>query len=485
MTKKTAIVIVLAVLAGALLLRLRRPAPGRLPGHRFNVLILVADAMRRDDLGCYGGPARTPNIDWLAQRGVLFENAYSNAPWTAPSAVALFTGELPSSFPWEPYERTLKIHVPEEELLPAEQIAQAGYEAWMRVENVQATLHNCFQGFRALSLPSRPERTVPARVLKTINEITGRGGHHSFERKSLFVVLRRILMTPPGKRFLVVHWILDPHEPYQPEPDLLRRIQVDESKLRRKKRFYTSRKNLEGPLNEEEERYIRNLYLAEIESVDRRIGFLLEALRRKGLMDSTYIVVTSDHGEAFGEHDAYGHGAFGEGAVLYETLIRVPLVIYGPDLPAGLRISDRVSHVDLMPTILELLGLPAQPGRWGRSYAALLKGGKAHRRPVYVVDINRKGTVDALIAGPYKLISLPEGARLYDLAEDPGETRDLSAERRKTAERLSARIEALRKACAALRAEREVLLSGKKERPSSAEERRKLREQLRSLGYIE
>ncbi|MFQ6118243.1 MAG: sulfatase, partial [Candidatus Bipolaricaulia bacterium] len=453
--------------------------------HRFNVLLIAADAMRPDYLGCYGGEAATPNIDRLAGGGVLFENAYSVASWTAPSAVAIFTGNHPAAYGWAPYERTLKIYVPDGETLLAEALKEFGYRRAMRIENVQATLHNCLQGFSPLGTLADARRAGSLEVSGFIAAITGRKRFNSYELMSCASVLSYILGTPPGARFFLAYWMLDPHEPYQPPPKLLARIPVDETKLTRPLRFYSSRKNIKGPLNEEEEEFIRKLYIAEIESVDERVGFLVEALRRRGIFDSTYVILTSDHGERFGEHKGYGHGAFGRGAGFSETLIKVPLIISGPDLPRGKRVRESAALIDLMPTIKELLAVEYESDMQGRSLLRLIKSEREEERPVYLVSMQEQGRREALIRRPYKLILRGNGQlELYDLDRDPGEREDISSSHQDVVaalSRLAARIREENRA--RRRANIEALEAG--EKPLSSAERRELQKKLRALGYVE
>jgi hypothetical protein len=127
-------------------------APTQDPEKRYNVMVIVSDALRQDVVGCYGGMARTPNIDWLARNGILFENAYSTSPWTSPSAVSMFTGNYATSYEYSRKGRAKKtpvehkseyfhvpqIYVPHSELLFVESLKQLDYITGMEVENVNA-----------------------------------------------------------------------------------------------------------------------------------------------------------------------------------------------------------------------------------------------------------------------------------------------------------------------------------------------------------
>ncbi len=120
------------------------------PAPPANVVLVVADALRQDVLGCYGGEAVTPNIDKLAASGVLFENAYSTSPWTPPSAVSIFTGNYATSYPYSKVRKVVQAHVPDEERLLAEVLRDQGYDIAMRRGNYLIAMHNCLQGFEML-----------------------------------------------------------------------------------------------------------------------------------------------------------------------------------------------------------------------------------------------------------------------------------------------------------------------------------------------
>jgi arylsulfatase A-like enzyme/tetratricopeptide (TPR) repeat protein len=250
----------------------------------------------------------------------------------------------------------------------------------------------------------------------------------------------------PAERpfFAWVHFY-DPHAPYEPPDDFTRRFAHD-------------------------------LYQGEIAFADREIGHLLDHLEARGLSEDTVVVVTSDHGEAFGEHGEEGHGL-----LAYDETLRVPLVVSAPGaLPGGRTVEERVSLYDLFPTLVDLFSLDADvAGLPGRSLAATLAGGPAPPAgEVYfetLAGMTGKGwaPLTGVIAGEgsEKLISVPE-PELYDLAADPGERRNLVDERRRRYHELVARLE-------------EMTAGG--EEPSAAVERELTdedRRQLAALGYL-
>jgi arylsulfatase A-like enzyme len=238
--------------------------------------------------------------------------------------------------------------------------------------------------------------------------------------------------------------------------------------------------------------HVRQLadYDREIRYTDDELAGLFAALERLGLADRTIVVVTSDHGEEFLEHGLVSHGAH-----LYEESVGVPLVLRGPGIPAGRRIAAPVGHADLMPTLLELLGLPVPGGLSGRSVRPLLQGGSGEleARPVFSegwatfqpgADGGRAFEPPSLAVrrGERKLARYrsPDGTRyeLYDLSADPGERSDLSRSEPGEAGGLRALLEAY---------ERETARADRPAAPATAAPALDAdrEEKLRALGYLE
>ncbi len=451
------------------------------------VLVLVADALRADALSCYGGGALTPNICSLAERGVLFERAYSNAPWTLPASVSMLTSRYASSVAGvgetrEGSDSYYWIH--EHDQLLAEQLEERGYDVHAFLENQLVAKSNSLQGYsprkddRILKLPS-----VHGPLLRDLG-VTTRDDRYN-QNLGLWYYLTKL----SGDKFFILKWILDPHALYRPPPKFIDRIEVDPARLSRPLDFYQQLGNGKargenlrehGPkMSEYELRYIEQLYWKEIESVDERVGHTLAALAQRGILESTVIVFTADHGEGFGEHGLFLHANS-----FYDELIHVPLLIAGPGIERGLRIPSAVSHVDLMPTLAELLAVEELPGAQGRSFAALLRGGSdpVADRVVYAVNPSKGGDVDALVQGNFKLVHWgDEAPQLYNLAADPREQRDLASERPEVVAAMQTRISALRRESA----ERKRQNLSKLDPEFLQRVGRETLEQLKSLGYVQ
>lgn len=459
--------------------------PSQDPGKRYNVLMIVSDALRQDALGCYGGEARTPHLDRLARNGVLFENAFSTSPWTAPSSVSMLTGNHATSFASAPFNHTMKIFVPDSEFLFSEALAQCGYLVSAKIENIQASLHNTLQGVQLLPGIGNIDQPAYRAARETISALTGRRQFRTAAYRNTFIALKHIIELPPDRPFFFLHWILDPHEPYAPLETFKRGIAVDHSRLSRHERFYSSRKNFDGPLDAYEEEYLRRLYLAEVESVDERVGYLIAALEERQLLDNTIILFTSDHGEQFGEHGEFGHGGFGLTSNFYDVLLRVPLIIAGPGVPRGTRISTAVSHLGLMATLREMLGVRYAADMQGESLAPLIRGERPRDHPLYFDDVRAHEQVDALLSGSFKLIALSgSDFELYDTANDRDELMNLAGS-------LPERVRSLYDTMTAIRArniDRKRLNFAALEDTTqqlSDEDKKEMIDQLRALGYLE
>ncbi len=451
---------------------------------KYNVIIIVSDALRADALGCYEGEASTPNLDRLAARGVLFENAFSTSPWTVPSAVGMFAGSYATSYDFSPAGRTARVLVPDNEFLFAEALKTLGYDAVMKIENFQASYHNNFQGFNPLPSVGDIKQSVPKEIRRKIRAITGRRYYRSSAYMNSFVVLRYLLDVPLDKNFILVYWILDPHEPYTPLNKFKSRIRVNKSKLSRNESFYTSPGDFDHTLSDAETRFVKDLYLAEVASVDERAGYVLKMLSKRHLEDNTYVIFTSDHGEQFGERGMYGHGGFGLDCNYYNVLVNVPLIIAGPGIKGGRRVKQNISLLGLMPALKELLGVKYKGSMQGESFVPLVLGRRGRDKLLYFDNIRTNNQIDAAVENNYKLISLRNnGFELYDLSADPDESNNIAGSNKHIIESMYSRIENMRE----WNRERQKANSSAvadSARITTPEKQRELLEKLKALGYV-
>jgi choline-sulfatase len=227
---------------------------------------------------------------------------------------------------------------------------------------------------------------------------------------------------------------------------------------------------------------LKELYTKEVESVDQRLGYILDVLKYRDLLDDTYIIFTSDHGELFGEHGWWCHGHF-----FYEELVNVPLIIAGPDIPKGKRVNNIVSHVDIIETVLDLLNCKFQYKSQGKSFKNLLSSNpfkqllfKANNNFVYFSYANFWGRhQDALRQNDYKLMCGLDGTyELYNLADDPMEMNNLSNKHPEVVKIMAGRLIEIREENTAMQKSRTKV---EKNVPINKD----LTDQLKALGYIQ
>jgi len=412
------------------------------------------------------------------------------------SSVAIFTGNYATSYeyarkgltkphPGESHDEQVdipQIYVPDAEFTLMEALSQAGYSTGLQAENVNAVIHNASQGMTEIS------QDPPAQAIgDNINRVCQGGIARSFDTagyRHSFIYLKYLIGLAPHQRFFTMHWMLDPHSPYDPPRLFADRIFVDASQLEVPRDWYSKKRYRREDLAPAEEEFVRNLYLAEVESIDERIGFVLAMLNYLKRLDDTYIVFISDHGEAFGEHGLYEHGGHGRGCHFYEELMRVPFIIAGPGIPAGRRISDPVTLLDLMPTLKILLGVNYESNMQGRSLVPLIAG-RAHADSLYFDDVQEHEQIDAFVAGGFKLIDLEGGEHeLYALDADAGETRNLGDTMPERVTEMQLAIDRHRRENRDRR--RQNLTALGDEIPEMPEaERKKVVEKLRALGYVQ
>ena len=364
---------------------------------RPNVLVISVDTLRRDHLGCYGyEPDTSPNIDALAARGVVFDNALSTSSWTLPSHASMLTGRYPSSHGLRDDGVKLAPSVP----TLAAGFRLNGYHTLAVVSHVYvSSTFGLERGFDVFddSLTEAGATNPPA------EQVADR-----------FLALLRA--SPARPFFGFVHFF-DPHWPYTAPEPFARRFAdrdyagpIDGSVESLLPYFFASRAM---PDQHREEMIAR--YDGEIAYLDHQIGRLIDGLRKRGELDQTIVALVADHGEEFKEHGQLGHGR-----TLYEELVRVPFVLAGhPALQPGSRRDDLVSLIDLAPTLLDLVGAEALPGVDGRSLLAHDEPDRA----LFSESIRFGVEMRALRRGRYKLIHVPskESQLYYDLLSDPGE----------------------------------------------------------------
>ena len=384
-----------AMLGAALWSRSKGPVAGSRP---LNLLLITVDTLRADHLGCYGGAdASTPAIDRLAKEGVLFEQASTCVPLTLPSHASILTGTYPA-FHGAHNNGTYKVD--DSVVTLAEVLRGRGYRTGAVIGAFPlASRFGLTQGFDTyddtLPVPQEGERKMG--YAQRPADRVSRAGLEWLETKE-------------GKPFFLWLHYFDPHSPYAPPEPFAARFRG-------------------------------RPYDGEVAFVDEQVGRVLERIRRPDFASNTLVVLMSDHGEGLGDHGEWTHGVF-----LYESTLRVPLLMALPGvLPAGRRVGQPVRSIDVLPTVLELLRVPIPDAVQGESLRPLYEGGAASQRAVLAETRAPRenyawSDLDAIRVGALKFIRAPR-PELYDLSADPGETENRFSARPDDGARLAAELE--------------------------------------------
>ena len=411
----------------------KKTSPPRNPA---NILLLTLDTLRPDHLGCYGYRSiKTPNIDSLAQNGVLFTNAYSSVPTTLPSHVSIMTGQYPIRHGI--HDNGIFV-LTDAAVTLAEILKAHGYTTGAVIASyVLASQFGLKQGFDYYNDHFNqdgggiPEPIESYREGKTITELAQKWLQENYE----------------GPFFLWVHYF-DPHSPYDPP----------------------------APFDRQ---YENRPYDGEIAYLDQCLGRLFEEVRRLRLLDNTIIILVGDHGEGLWEHQEQTHGLF-----IYNTTLKVPLIFhYPPCFQKKAKVNSLVNTVDLMPTILDASAIKSEKANFqGMSLIPLLTGKENHKgKNLYCasryseLNFNWAPLEGIITPEGWKYIQAPQ-PEVYNLITDPQEKSNLYSIKPKKAKSLQKKLLRLKKD-----------LSRKSDQPGNAKKialSSETQERLRSLGYV-
>jgi choline-sulfatase len=413
-----------------------------------NILFVMFDQMAALSLPVYGHPlVRMPNLERLAERGAVFDNAYCNAPLCSPARFALMTGRYPSSV--GAYDNATEL--PSDQPTWAHRLRERGYRTCLsgKMDFTGADpLHGYEERLTTDLSPSdfgwTPNWDQPDLVqpwYHTLGSVAEAGPcdytlNMEYDEDACFKAiqwLHRRAGETDQRPFALTVSFMHPHDPYQaprsfwdwydgvaidaPEDDG-KPVAARDAFGRRMHRLYDRG---EIPVDAKQVLRARRAYYGMLSYCDSLLGRLLERLNMLGLSENTQVVVTSDHGDMLGERGLWYKMVF------FERAIRVPLVFAGPGIPRGRRVPEPVSHLDLMPTFTAIAG--NETARDGRSLLPLLQGQAEATREV-VGQYMGEGYDHPLIMlrrEGWKFIhSQAEGSFLYDLAADPMERRNIA-----------------------------------------------------------
>jgi len=430
-------------------------APSMPPNMPPNMIVYLVDTLRADRLGAYGAPtpptgSLTPHLDRFAEEGVVFERTVAQSSWTRSAVASLLTGLWPGNHG----AVGRRDRLPSEALTLGERLAEAGYETVAVLTNPNVSGNFGFrQGFEHyIHLPKQADSVqVNAEVARWLESYDG---------------------SRPF--FLYIH-TADPHTPYLPPEPYRSKIAADSEPVRRQIEYQRRKQNWDP--DPETIRQLYALYDAEIAFNDDSFGVLIEMLKEKGLYDDLFFTFISDHGEEFYEHGAWTHGNN-----LHNDGLDVPFVAKFPGGPSGLRVAERVQQADLVPTALELAGLPAAEGLDGYSLLPLLSGesqrklGAWGERPVFA-HLQLDGPLYLAIEEEnFKVVQrIVDGSDvqtyLFDVSVDPLERVNLASERPITVEYLVSRLKEKTRQRSDFMAEQALVDE-------------ELARELRALGYV-
>ena len=488
-----------------------------------NIVLLTLDTLRADHLSCYGYERETsPFIDKIANEGILFEECIATSSWTLPSHASLFTGLFPSEHGaiYSAEDKSKASQLPDKLTTLAEILKKEGYKTAGFIGGPYlASVFGMGQGFDYYNDRLGPigkvyfdkitflrfilaifkdkinlyklSSSIETGLIDVWNYIYGESftknsiGHVGWKKKANeinAVVLPWIKRNKDTRFFLFVNYF-DPHAPYG----------LPKGYKNHYNRGYKS--NLGGLVSqlnnimyrkysptEDDLNFLISLYDSQINFLDLHIAQLFDTLVSCGIDRNTIVVITSDHGEAFGEHGLMQHGFS-----LYEDQIKVPLLLWGiKQFPGSQRISTQVQIIDILPTILNLINIPPPKNIRGQSLIPLISGREDSVRPYALAEIFEDKAVyrfgeefrrdlKCVRTSEWKHITSSTGEKeLYNVIEDRKEMRNLTDAEKEISKNMEGLI-------------KEIVTSFKgnyNNKGKSFQIDNDIKEQLRGLGYI-
>lgn len=361
-----------------------------------DVVLIVIDTLRKDHLGCYGYErATSPNIDALADRSIVYDNAFSQAPWTLPSVAALLTSRYPSELGIQGFGK----RIPDEEVFLQEILSAHGYATHGIVSHDFVGPKWGFdQGFDSFQSFATGHRTLSSEAVTE-------------------AALEKIDRADDAPTFLFVHYF-DPHFFYVEHEAYRFSGSPPDAESEwwfgpwRKLRTQANK----GQLSEEKRDYLVDRYDSEIAFTDEHIGRLLDRLETTGRLQDSIVILTADHGEEFLDHGGLSHTT-----TVFNELINVPLIVKFPGSDEVRRSSRYVAHVDLLPTLLDYIGIPLD-----HDVAGIHLRDRTPSSPI-VSETRRYRKLTAVIQDEVKLVADEGRSRIqfFDLEADPLEQQAL------------------------------------------------------------
>jgi arylsulfatase len=487
--RKAGVVLVILILGGLNLFWVSRSLQhGNVAGTDSpNVVLFSPCSVRADHFGYAGYQIDTQEIDELVESGVLFTSAITQWPSTPGSYAAMLTSMYPKALNVQSAEhelvrRGLVVPIPDEAMTLAEAMHSHGYRTAGFIENnLAGTRWGFDQGFDYYveewkwgsvwaqgKLSKQPlfswfNWTLPVQVARRVRDQS--------TTETALSWLARDQRTP----FFLFIQVITSHYPYNGcQEHYLKRYAPDyKGSLTGTAAELTALRTQEISITPDDIAFITAQYDACISELSDQVGAVVEGLKDAGLLENTIIVFAADHGENMAEHEHitwFNHG------YMYDSVVRIPFAIsFPPQLPQGRRIETQVREIDIMPTILDLVGAPIPETSQGMSLVPLISGAKDIDTPEFAIVQKGFGEAEyAVRTSEWKLIEYPDGAlRLYNHKSDPGETIDVAQSNPEILAQMTSTLE-----------EWESNLPRLPSRDEPAVDEDALR-RLRALGYIE
>ena len=412
-----------------------------------NIVLITLDTVRADHLSLYGySRDTTPNLRQFARTATLFRRAVASSNWTLPTHASIFLGVSP---------RIHGVHdtstgdvspraLPRNRATLAELLSRRGYRTGAVVANNVILMPECgfnrgFSSFECMLPDDFEAETGRPYLLRTALRNAFAGGRREAvycdaaainDRAEVF--LRSA--TENGQPFFLFLNYMDAHVPYVPPVPFDRRYDGKDSSFRWVRLSQIHEEvtvQRVRPLRQSEFAHLTSQYDGAIAYLDDQVGRLFETLRDAGVYDNTLIIITADHGEAFGESCMLGHGTS-----LYQHQIHVPLLIKFPHSVHCGRADAVVSSVDILPTILDVVGVPIPAGAEGRSLLRSPEESRwvtsesyRSRGPGFTSNDARPAELAIFFGSLKRIVGAGGGYELYDVATDPNEAVNLKGQR--------------------------------------------------------
>lgn len=468
-------------------------ASAPVPRKPYNVLVVLFDTLRADHLEPYGSTSvRTPELKHFASTGFTFEQAHANASWTRPSIASLWTGLHPSGHRLAGRLEVLPESIP---YLP-EILSDDGYLTISVSNNAYFSSDFGFDRGYSKLLPYFKARRKVLKQFPSPEEQAERVWQQ---------FLAPSFDNPEGQPVFALLHEIDPHSPYEaPERfsapyrrDYSGNVDGWQHSIQEHLLVIRAINDYGDWLSPEDKKQMQSLYKGEVSFVDAYFGALVGHLERAGLRENTLVVFLSDHGEQLFDHGAWGHGSS-----VYQEELRIPLIFSLPGvIPESKSSNALVQGVDLLPTLLDLLGIPEPAGVAGRSLLPIIFGTETpalSQAPIYAWSNIRLPGADAIYFNSERLTSVRQGRwklvrttrkrksiyntyqlyhtyQLFDLDSDPGEEVDLWFRQPVIGHTLRQSLETK------IRRDSSIVAPAPKAKPLGAE----VEENLRALGYVE